>query len=78
MNRYKEIHTNKLTSRAWAHKLNIKFIDYDGFESMEYFNNVAIPVDDFLNRAACSTVEKPINTSRREASKVLRQINNKI
>ncbi len=65
----------RLTSKSWANKLSIKFLDYDGFESMDYFNNVLVKLEDFATRAACSTVEKPSNNSRRDANKLKKTLN---
>ncbi len=65
----------KLTSKSWANKFSIKFLDYEGFESMDYFNKIPINLEDFASRAACSTVEKPVNNSRRDANKLKKTLN---
>lgn len=65
---------SKKTAKAWAEKFNIKFIDINGFTSLDSFNNVLIPIDDFMSRASCSTVERPAAQSRRDASKMKSKI----
>ncbi len=66
---------NKLTSRAWAEKFNIRFIDYAGFPSSDYFNSVLISFEDFTTRASICSVQKPEGTTRRDAEKFKKQLN---
>ncbi len=62
--------SNKKTSKNWSKSLNLKFINIAGFPSSDFFDKVAVSVEDFLAMAAQCEVEKPQITSRREASKL--------
>ena len=69
---------NKLTSRAWANKFNIKFLDFSGFPSISYFNSVLISFEDFTSMASICSVEKPTVTTRRDAEKFKKSIYGRI
>lgn len=68
---------SKKTGYSWTKLYGIKFTDLSGFDSERAYNEVHITSEDFLNRAACCSIEKPLNPSRREASLLKRKITSK-
>jgi len=68
----------KKTSASWSKLYSITFVDRAGFKSDDFYNKEYITAEEFLQMASCCTVEQAKNSSRREARKALKKINNYI
>lgn len=75
MNGYSNNSDVKKTPKNWSRLYSIRFISTEGFDSNEMFEKTPMTAEEFLTKAACSTVEKAENTSRRAAKQTLRKIN---
>ena len=53
----------------WASFFNLKFTNFDGWFSLDDFNNEKITRGEFLNRASQCVIEPPPKKSRREAER---------
>lgn len=65
----------KHTGPEWASEFGFKIVDPKGWDGDKQFLNEKISKIEFLNRAACSVIDKSnLDSSRRNVSSILKKL----
>ena len=64
----------KHSGQVWCRIKKLIILNPKGWSSVDDFNHLLIDKEEFINRAASSTVKPAQKLSRREANKMLKKI----